>query len=199
MAGCKITTSITNDVCDYSLAGVVAIYIANYYSPAVVTTLPDNPPVGVINYTQDADGQITGIQLPEDEQFYRIEVAEGTGNFSDQLLAGGSGGKYRQHQLGGNIPLLTKEILKESADAISLGRFVGIVETAAGFFLLGRYGGLTAPANGMDYNSGAAAADANGWTLLLQGATIEATRKVVPGIIPALTAPVEDDEDEIVG
>lgn len=189
---CKITANISNEACEYALAGIVAIYIANYYTPNVVTTLPTTPVANTISYTENTDGVVTGMQLPADEYLYRIDVAEGTGSFADQLLAGGNGGKYRQHQVNGTVNVLDADILNGQADAISLGKFVAVVETAKGFHLLGRYGGLSAPANGMDYASGAAAADANGWTLVLQGATIETSRMILNTVVTPLLAPADE-------
>lgn len=200
MAGCKLTNNITSDACEYAVAGVVAFYVANYYTPNDVVTLPEDPIDGVISYTKNVDGEITGMQLPEGESLFKVDVAAETGNFADQLLAGGNGTKYRQHQIGGIIPIIDKEMLNANVDAISLGRFIVIVETATGFYLLGRRVGLTAPANGMDYGSGTAAADGSGWTLLLQGASTETMRKVEGTVIAGLLAPADDEgPEEVVG
>ena len=48
-----------------------------------------------------------------------------------------------------------------------------VIDNAGRPILLGRTGGLRAPAGGFDYNSGAAEADATGWTLILQGTSME--------------------------
>ncbi|HOF16705.1 MAG TPA: hypothetical protein PLP76_07405 [Bacteroidales bacterium] len=65
------------------------------------------------------------------------------------------------------------DVLNEG-DALSLGKFIAIVVDKSGrIMVLGRVNGLTAPAGGFDYNSGAADADASGWTMIQQGLSNE--------------------------
>lgn len=128
---------------------------------------------GAIAYEFDDDGYISAIHLPKDEHFYRINGEENTISFSDTLLVGGNGGKYRQHTTNAVLNRYDIDILNEG-DALSLGRFVDVVLDNAGrIMVLGRTGGLKAPAGGFDYTSGAAEADATGWTNILQGASKE--------------------------
>lgn len=171
---CRLTRSLINDACEYAVAGVAKLYLANWYAPGVGTESGAN----VINYQIDPDGIVTGIFLPTSESFYEIDGANNTLSFGDNLLEGGNGGKYRQHLVNGVIDQLDESILSQG-DAISLGRFIAVaVDTAGRITLLGRTGGLTATANGFDYASGAAEADALGWTLALQGSSTEIARKV---------------------
>ena len=169
MAGCKITKSLDNKACAYAVAGAQAIYRANYYPPVEGTASVEN----AIAYEFDADGYISGIHLPTGESFYRIDGAVNTISFSDALLVGGNGGKYRQHTTNAVLDRFDIDILNEG-DALSLGKFIDVVVDNAGrIVVLGRTNGLSAPAGGFDYNSGAAEADATGWTNIMQGSSME--------------------------
>lgn len=169
MAGCKLTKNLGNKTCGYALAGARAIYLANFYTAVGGTARVPN----AIAYEFAPDGTIVGIHLPVGEQFYKITAEQNTPAFNDALLVGGNGGKYRQHTLNATVNQLDVAILNEG-DALSLGRFIAVVVDNAGrVVLLGRTSGLTAPAGGFDYNSGAAEADATGWTLVLQGVSTE--------------------------
>lgn len=166
---CKLTQSITGKKCEYALAGVAIAFLANYYPPVEGSAKVE----GAIAYETDADGYISGIHLPTDEKFYRIEGAENSTSYADALLVNGNGGKYRQHQFNTVIEHDDLDTLKEG-DALSLGRFIAVVVTRSGKIkVLGRTGGLTADAGGFDYASGAAEADATGWTTALKGPSTE--------------------------
>lgn len=174
MAGCKITKSLNNKACEYAIAGARAIYIANFYEPGAGTSSQD----GVINYEFDDDGYLSAVHLPTGESFYQIDGENNTISFVDALLAGGNGGKYRQHTVNAVLNQYDIDVLNEG-DALSLGRFViFVVDNAGRILVLGRTGGLSAPAGGFDYNSGAAEADATGWTCIWQGTSMEIGRLV---------------------
>lgn len=169
MAGCKITKSLNNKLCEYAVAGASDLYAANYYPPVIGAAAVPN----AIAYQYDEDGYIDNIMLPIGEFFYKIAGADGTISFTDALLVGGNGAKYRQHTVNAVLNQYDIDVLNEG-DALSLGRFIYVVVDKAGVpRLLGRTGGLSAPAGGFDYNSGAAEADALGWTLIQQGTSVE--------------------------
>lgn len=169
---CKVTKSLNNKACNYSVAGVAMAYLANWYPPATVVAGSDPVP-NQIGYVFDTDGYISEIILPEGEEFYQIEGAENTISYTDALLAGGNGGKYRQHTVNAVLNQYDLGTLEEG-DAMSLGKFIWIMHDKGGrIVVLGRTGGITAPAGGFDYNSGAAEADATGWTILQQGSSME--------------------------
>lgn len=171
---CKLTKSINGKVCKYEVAGARAVYLANYYPPVVGAASV----AGKIAYTIDEDGIITAMKLPTGEFFYVLEAAENSISFVDALLVGGNSNKYRQHTLNTVLNRMDVDVLNEG-DALSLGKFVAVVVTKSGQTLvLGRDNGLTAPAGGFDYNSGAADADASGWTSILQGVSGELTKMV---------------------
>ncbi len=191
MANCKLTKSLNNTQCEYAIAGARDLYLANFYGAMIVSVAPAEPAPNLIYYVVDADGYITDIILPTDEEFYKVQGATNTISWTDALLAGGNGGKYRQHTVNAVLNQYDIDVLNEG-DALSLGRFVAIVVDNAGrAVVLGRTGGLSAPAGGFDYNSGAAEADATGWTILLQGIS----KEIGPLLLnEAVIAPVQEDE-----
>lgn len=180
MAGCKLTKSLDNKACEYAIAGARAVYLANFYTPVEGEAAVEN----AIAYEYNADGYISAIHLPTGESFYEIAGENNTVSFTDTLLAGGNGGKYRQHTVNAVLNQLDVDVLNEG-DALSLGRFIAVVIDNAGrTIVLGRTGGLSAPAGGFDYNSGAAEADATGWTVILQGSSKEIGQLVTsPSVI----------------
>lgn len=168
MSVCKLTQNLGNKKCAYALSGVSEAYLANYYPPVDGTAAVD----GAIAYKLDADGNIESIFLPTGESFFKIEGAENTTSYADALLVNGNGGKYRQHTL--NTVIEEDADVNKEGNAISLGRFIAVVVSKSGTIkVLGRTGGLSAPAGGFDFASGAAEADATGWTTILQGASTE--------------------------
>jgi len=165
MSGCKLTKSLDNKACDYAVAGARALYLANFHGAVD----GEESVANAIAYQADSDGYIDTISLPTGEVFYRVDGADNTISFTDALLAGANGAKYRQHTVNAVLSQYDIDVLNEG-DALSLGRFIAVVIDNAGRpVLLGRTGGLTAPAGGFDYTSGAAEADATGWTIVLQG------------------------------
>lgn len=183
MAGCKLTKSLDNKACEYAIAGARAVYLANFYTPVE----GDAATANAIAYQYDADGYISSIHLPTGEFFYEVTGENNTISFTDALLAGGNGGKYRQHTVNAVLNQYDIDVLNEG-DALSLGRFIAVVIDNAGrIIVLGRTGGLSAPAGGFDYNSGTAEADATGWTVILQGTSKEIGQLVLN---PTAIAPI---------
>lgn len=166
---CKLTKGMGEKKCEYTLAGVEEAFLANYYPPVDGDASVD----GSIAYKFGIDGEIEGVFLPGEEKFFKIVGADSTTSYADTLLVGGNGGKYRQHTFNTVIEQDDVDVINEG-DALSLGRFIAVVVTRSGKIkVLGRTGGLAAPAGGFDYNSGAAEADATGWTTILQGSSTE--------------------------
>ncbi len=169
MSGCKLSQSIKNDTCEYNAAGIRSVKLANYYPPVE----GDAAQNGAIAYKFDSDGYLSEVFLPTGEVFYDIDASDGTVSFTDALLEGGNGGRYRQHTLNMTIGKLGVD-KSGVGDALSLGRFVAFVTDKTNRTVcLGRISGLRAPAGGFDFASGAADADATGWTTILQGTSTE--------------------------
>lgn len=166
MAGCKLTSNITKDACNYVVAGVKSVYLFNYDA--------DNA------YTFDTDGQIKEITLPAGAKAYKVDFIDNTASFTDELAQNGNGGKYRTHTLNFSLSKYDYEFLNQG-DALSLGKFTAVVvdksangDKAGRAVVLGRNNGLSATA--FNYASGAADADAYGWTVTMAGTEIEIGR-----------------------
>ncbi len=155
---CKLTSNITKDNCQYSLAGVKAVYLFNYDT--------DN------KYTMSADEGIETIVLADDTlKAYKIDFVDNTASFSDELAVNGNGGKYRTHTVNFTISNYDYNLLNQG-DKLSLGKFTAVVvDKSNNAIMLGRNNGLSATA--FNYASGAAEADAYGWTVTMAGTEIE--------------------------
>lgn len=157
MAGCKLTQNITKESCTYDVAGVAALYLLNYDRRTKY---------------QPTDGSIiTSITPVAGEKVYKIDFDNNTASFTDELAEGGNGGKYRTHTVNFTIGSLDYEKLN-AGDALSLGKFTAIVvDKNKNCFVLGRNNGLSATS--FNYESGAADADAKGWTVVMAGTEVE--------------------------
>jgi hypothetical protein len=90
------------------------------------------------------------------------------------LAVNGNGGKYRTHTVNFTLSEYDYNILNQG-DALSLGKFTAVVVDKSGrIVILGRINGLSATA--FNYASGAADADANGWTVTMAGTEMEIGR-----------------------
>lgn len=159
--GCKLTSNITKENCNYSVAGVKALYLYNYDSENTYTADPDT-------------AAITAIALENSAKAYKIDFVENTASFSDELAVNGNGGKYRTHTANFTLSEYDYNILNQG-DALSLGKFTAVVVDKSGrVVVLGRTNGLSATA--FNYASGAAEADANGWTVTMAGTEMEIGR-----------------------
>jgi len=159
--GCKLQASITKKNCQYTIAGIKALYLFNY-NPAVKYTIED---------ADNGKSMITAITFPEGEKPYRLEFVDSTASWSDELAVNSNGGKYRTHTLNFTLSQYDYDLLNQ-ADALSLGKFVAVVVDKSGrSVILGRNNGLSATS--FNYASGAADADANGWTTVMTCSEIE--------------------------
>lgn len=124
---CKLNTGITKaDVCGYSLPEIVDIYLANF--DEVKTQL-------------GTDDEITGVT----GTFYKFEPAKNSASFEDTLVVNDNGSKYRTHTLTFTVNANYNGKIKQVLDTLSLGRFVAVVLTAEGqYLMLGRVTGLEA-------------------------------------------------------
>ncbi len=158
---CKLTSNITKDNCHYSVAGVKAVYLFNYDA--------EN------EYTFDTEGGIDTITFADEAaKAHRIDFVDNTASFSDELAQNGNGGKYRTHTVNFTISNYDYELLNQEK-ALSLGKFTAVVVDKSGKgVVLGRNNGLTATA--FNYASGAAEADAYGWTVTMASTEIEMGR-----------------------
>ena len=161
--GCKLTGNITRENCQYTVAGVKAVYLLNYNTENKYTF-----------GTDDKKYVISAIELAKDAKAYKIEYIDNTASWSDELAVNGNGGKYRTHTLNFTLSNYSYEFLNHD-EALSLGKFTAVVVDRSGrAVVLGRHNGLSATA--FNYASGAAEADALGWTVTMAGTEIEMGR-----------------------
>lgn len=155
---CNLLSCITKENCEYQVAGVKALYLINFDSSN--------------QFEQDTDGAITSITLADDTlKAYKVDFIDNTASWTDDLAVNGNGGKYRTHTVNFTIGEYTHTVLNES-DALSMGKFtVVVVDKSDRVVCLGRRNGLSATS--FNYASGAADADATGWTVVMAGTEIE--------------------------
>lgn len=172
---CKLTQSIRKESCQYQVAGLMALYLINWS--------PDHV------FSKNTDGEITDIELANNEKAFVVDFESGTGSWTDDLTVGGNNAKYRTHTVNFSISDYTYRILNQS-DALSLGRFIAIVIDKSGrIIVLGRNNGLSATSH--NYASGAADADATGWTTVLAGTEVEVAPLVLDKTI---LSPIIDND-----
>lgn len=161
MSGCKLTSNITKENCEYSLAGIKAIYLFNYDADNLCPL--------------DTDGAVESITLADETlKVHKIDFVDNTASFSDELAVNGNGGKYRTHTVNFTISNYDYNLLNQER-ALSLGKFTAVVvDKSNKGVMLGRNNGLSATA--FNYASGAAEADAYGWTVTMAGTEIEMGR-----------------------
>lgn len=148
MAICYLSRDLLRTTsCGYSLPEIVDLYLANYDDVSATTAPIDS-----------GDCQsLTNIGLVEGKKFYHIVPAKGTTSFSDTLVVGDNGNKYRTHSITFSLSNKYDECLHMDLDALSLGRYFCVVVSADGQWLaLGREVGLEAEtaelAGGQDSN-----------------------------------------------
>lgn len=156
---CKLNRDILRTTsCGYSLPEVKDIYLANY---ADVTT--------TVNCDSGGCETVSSITLGNSEKFYHIEPAKNSTTFEDTLVVEDNGNKYRTHSLTFNISGKYDACLHRDLDNLALGRYVAVVATADGSYLmLGRLGGLEAETATMSGGG-----DTNGLQIVLSGNVTE--------------------------
>lgn len=182
--GCKLTTNIKKGNCAYSVAGVKSIYLINYGA--------------ISDCKMDADGAIETLALTTGESAYKVEFIENTASFTDDLAVNGNGGKYRTHTVNFTLNEYDYKMLNQG-DNLSLGKFIAVIVdksvNGGRAIMLGRNNGLSATA--FNYASGAADADANGWTVTMAGTEIEIGR-LLKGAALLESLVKKDEEDKAV-
>lgn len=159
--GCQLTSCITKDKCAYSVAGIKSLYLINF----------DTETKYDFDTTDVNKTKVKGITLASGAKAYKIEFISNTASFSDELAENGNGGKYRTHTLNFSLDKYDYDLLNQG-DALSLGRFTAVVADKSNrVIILGRLNGLNSTA--FNYASGAADADATGWTVTMAGTETE--------------------------
>lgn len=163
---CNLTRNLLKSTtCAYSLPEITDIYLANFND----VLLAD---VGQGSGSCSAD-VVTAITMDSGATFYHIEPMKNSVDFTDELVVGDSGNKYRTHTLTFSTPGAYDDCMHMDFDALSLGRFIGVVKTADNqYLMLGRVAGLEASAATL-----AGGQNSNGVSITL---TANATESAVP-------------------
>lgn len=159
MSLCKLDQNITRESsCGYSLPEIVDIYLANFEEVTGVTV------------TADTKGCESIATIPTGFTWYHIEPAKNSASFTDELVVNDTNGaKYRTHTLTFNTIGSYTACMHLALDQLSLGKFVAIIKTAEGSFLmLGRKTGLEASTAALNGGS-----DNNGMQIVLAANTTE--------------------------
>lgn len=168
---CKIDANmLKSDSCAYSLPEVVELWIANFED--VVST--------AFGTTEGTQNSINSIVMKETDgvtaQFYQIQINKNSGSFTDNLAVGSTNNKYRVHTVTFSVDRAIADSLPGEIDAFSLGKYIVVVYTASGdYLMLGRLTGMEAAES--DNVSFAGGSDQSGLTVTW---TANVTESAVP-------------------
>lgn len=176
---CKIDANmLKSDSCAYSLPEVVELYVANY-EDVVSTSFGTTDTNTIETITMKGEGD-------DAAKFYRIQINKNSGSFTDNLAVGSTNNKYRIHTVTFSVDRAIADSLPGEIDAFSLGKFVVVVYTASGdYLMLGRLTGMEAAES--DNVSFAGGSDQSGLTVTW---TANVTESAVPVKKSALDAVV---------
>lgn len=174
MANCLLNKDLLRSTsCGYNLPEVKDIYLANYTDVTDVAV-----PSGDC-------AEVTAITLASGASFYHIEPAKNSVTFTDELVVEDNGNKYRTVNLTFNPTGTYDACMRDVLDALSLGRYIGVVVDGNGnWLMLGRIGGLEASTATLQGGG-----DTNGITVTL-------TANVTESAIPLSEAAIADVKGE---
>lgn len=159
MANCKLNRDLLKStVCGYSLPEIVKIYLANFEDVE-----------GTATANTEGCESISAITMASGTSFYEIDPAKNSASFEDALVVNDNGTKYRTHTLTFTVNGTYDACLHMDLDAFSLGKYVAVIKTAEGSYLmLGRITGLEAETATL-----AGGSDNNGMQIVLSANTTE--------------------------
>lgn len=174
MANCLLNKDLLRSTsCGYNLPEVKDIYLANYTDVTNVVV-----PSG-------SCAEVTAIEMASGASFYHIEPAKNSVTFTDELVVEDNGNKYRTVNLTFNPTGTYDACMRDVLDALSLGRYIGVVVDGNGnWLMLGRIGGLEASTATLSGGG-----DTNGITVTL-------TANVTESAIPLSEAAIADVKGE---
>lgn len=176
MANCKLTQNISKKFCEYDVAGIGEIYLINHERG--------------LGKVDGVTGELT--ELDATAVAYKVDFLDNTASFTDELAEGGNGGKYRTHTLNFSIGADGYQTLNTSKDTLSLGKFIAIVvDRNDNRFVLGRTNGLSATS--FNYDSGAADADAKGWTVVMAATEKESAPTISDAVFASIKKAADTD------
>lgn len=180
MATCKLNRNILrNTSCAYSLLKINDIYLAAYDD---INTSATTDSAGCESVTSVVTAATGG-------HFYHIVPAKNSVSFTDELVVEDSGSKYRTHTLTFSLSNRYDACLHIDFDNLSLGRFLAVVKTGDGnYLMLGRVTGLEASAATLSGGG-----DTNGMTITLSANVAESSMPLSDGAVEAMLALVPSE------
>lgn len=182
MAICVLNKNLTRtNSCGYSLPEIVDIYLINY---------EDISGTPVVTIDSGNCEEVTSIALKDGKEVWKVEPNKNSASFEDTLQIGNSGNKYRQASVTFGVSGTYDGCLHASLDGLSLGRFIVIIKTADGSYLMmGRISPLEAETVTL-----AGGSDNNGITVTLNGNIAESPMPLSDAAVNAILAKVHQDE-----
>lgn len=180
MATCKLNRNILrNTSCAYSLLEINDIYIAAY----------DDISTSATTDSAGCESISSVVTATSEGHFYHIVPAKNSVSFTDELVVEDSGAKYRTHTLTFSLSNRYDACLHIDFDNLSLGRFLAVVKTGDGnYLMLGRLTGLEASAATLQGGS-----DQNGLTITLTANIAESAMPLSDGAVSAMLALVPSE------
>lgn len=180
MALCKLNRNILRTTsCGYQLLEVNDIYVGNFEDFSANTGNDSASCESVTAITTATTGA----------NFYHIVPAKNSTNFTDELVVEDNGIKYRTHTLTFSINNRYDSCLHMDFDDLSLGRYMAVVKTAQGdYLMLGRVTGLEASEATL-----AGGADTNGMTITLTANVAESAMPLTDDAVSQMLALVATD------
>lgn len=178
MAVCILNRDILkSDTCGYSLKTIVELYLANF-SDVTGSTL-----------TQSEGGkgtEVGTITMKGEAKFYKVEALDESASFSDELVVGNNGTKYRTATISASLGGTYDGLMNETLDALSLGKYIAVARLSDGaWVMLGRLSGLSASVANL--NGSATADGEQGITFTLTGNTTESALPLSEAAISTVT------------
>lgn len=172
---CKLNRNILRSTsCAYSLLEINDIFLAAYDDIATSAGTDSASCESVTAVTTAATGG----------HFYHIVPAKNSVTFTDELVVEDSGAKYRTHTLTFSLSNRYDGCLHIDFDNLSLGRFLAVVKTGDGnYLMLGRLTGLEASAATLSGGG-----DTNGIQVTLSANVAESAMPLSDDAITAMLA-----------
>lgn len=181
MAICALNRNLLKTTsCGYQLNEIVDLYLINFDD---VTGFTVNEGSG----TSAGCDEITEIGIKSGATAYQVTPAKNTGSFEDTLVVNDNdGSKYRNASISFTVSGKYSACMKGALDALSLGRYVVVVKTASGdYIVFGRLSPLEATTATL-----AGSSDSNGMQVVLAGNIAETPMPLSEAGVTALLADV---------
>lgn len=185
MAICSLNKNVLKSTnCGYQLNEIVDLYLVNFDD---ITGFTINEGSG----TSLGCDEITEIGFKSGATAYQVTPAKNTGSFEDTLVVNDNdGSKYRNASISFTVSGAYSACMHGVLDALSLGRYLVVVKTASGdYIVFGRLSPLEATTATL-----AGSSDSNGMQIVLAGNIAETPMPLSEAGITALLAKVHVDE-----